>query len=90
MGANEAFWPMTDRQRELQQKARAFAAGQITPVVEQLDQTAKFAADIYRKMARQGLLGITIPRDWGGAGADAVAYALVMEELSVGYASIIY
>jgi alkylation response protein AidB-like acyl-CoA dehydrogenase len=88
MSSNDAFWPMTDRQRELQQKARAFAAEHITPVVEQLDQTAGFAADIYREMGRQGLLGFTIPRAWGGAGADAVAYALVMEELSIGYASI--
>ena len=88
MPSNDEFWPLTDRQRELQHKARRFAAREIAPVVEELDRTAKFAAEIYQKLARQGLLGITIPGKWGGAGADAVSYALVMEELSAGYASI--
>lgn len=86
--ASQAFWPMTDQQREFQQKARDFSLREIVPQTQYLDQTASFAEDIYKKMGRQGLLGITIPAKWGGAGADTLSYALVMEELSVGYASI--
>jgi alkylation response protein AidB-like acyl-CoA dehydrogenase len=88
MTANEAFWPMTDQQRELQQKAREFALNEIMPKARDLDLTAKFSKEIYKKLAQQGLLGITIPGKWGGAEADTLSYALVMEELSVGYASI--
>ena len=86
--AKEDFWPLTAQQREMQREARAFANSEIAPVAGHLDQTASFAGDIYKNMARQGLLGITIPKKWGGAGADTLSYALVMEELSVGYSSV--
>lgn len=88
MASNEAFWSMTDQQQALHQKAREFALNEIAPYAQELDQTAKFAGTIYKKMAQQGLLGITIPAKWGGAGADTLSYALVMEELSVGCASV--
>lgn len=88
MTTNEAFWPLTEQQRALQHKAREFVRTEIKPVAGHLDQTASFAGDIYKKMARQGLLGITIPEKWGGAGADTLSYALMMEELSVGYSSV--
>ena len=88
MPANDDFWPLTDRQRELQQTARELASKTIRPQAAALDRESRFSKEIYRELARQGLLGITIPRKWGGAGADTIAYALVMEELSVGYSSI--
>jgi len=88
MASEVEFWPMTDRQRELKQKAREFALKEIRPAAKALDETSGFAADIYQKLAEQGLLGITIPKEWGGAGADTQSYALIMEELSYGYASI--
>ncbi len=88
MPANDDFWPLTDRQRDLQLAARELAQKKIGPQAATLDREARFSWDIYREMARKGLLGITIPAYWGGAGADTLAYALVMEELSVGYSSI--
>ena len=88
MPPNDEFWPLTDRQRQLQQTAREFAQKEIRPRVAELDRQAQFSKELYRQMGRQGLLGITIPPKWGGAGADTVSYALVMEELSVGYSSI--
>jgi hypothetical protein len=88
MPANDDFWPLTARQRELRHIAREFARKNIRPLAEALDRNAQFSEEIYREMGRQGLLGITIPDEWGGAGADTIAYALVMEELSVGYSSI--
>ena len=88
MPANDDFWPLTNRQRELQQAARELARKTIRPRAATLDREARFSKEIYRDLARQELLGITIPPEWGGAGADTIAYALVMEELSVGYSSI--
>lgn len=82
------FWPLTDEQRILKQKARYFAEREVLPIVKELDVSARFPHEIYRKMAEEGLFGITIPKEWGGIGADTVSYAIVMEELAQGYASI--
>ena len=54
----------------------------------ELDQTERFPAEIYARMAELGLFGITVADADGGAGADALAYALVMEELARGASSV--
>lgn len=68
--------------------ARRFANERIRPQAERLDREECFAGDIYRAMGESGLFGITAPEAHGGAGMDALAYSLVMEELSRGYASV--
>ena len=68
--------------------ARQFANDIIKPQAEQLDQEETFPKDIYQKMGELGLFGITVPEEFGGVGFDTLAYAIVMEELSKGYASI--
>jgi alkylation response protein AidB-like acyl-CoA dehydrogenase len=72
----------------LRDTARKFAEMEVRPRAGQLDEHEDFPADIYEKMAGLGLFGITVPSEAGGAGLDALSYALVMEELSRGYASI--
>lgn len=67
---------------------RDFAATRIAPIVEELDQTERFPAEIYEEMGRLGLLGVTISEDDGGAGGTAADYAIVMEELAYGYTSV--
>ena len=73
---------------EIRAQARRFADEAIRPVAAELDRTERFPADLYRRMAELGLFGITVPETCGGAGADTLAYALVMEELARGYASV--
>ena len=51
-------------------------------------ETERFPAELYEQMAELGLFGITVPAELGGAGLDTLAYALVMEELARGYASV--
>lgn len=65
-----------------------FANEIIRPQAEKLDETSAFASDIYDQMAQMGLFGITTPAELGGAGMDTLAYSIVMEELSRGYASV--
>ena len=79
---------IADRHRLMRETARAFAEREIRPVAAELDETEAFPAELYGKMAALGMFGITVPEALGGAGADAVSYALVMEELSRGYASV--
>ncbi|MCX7346421.1 MAG: acyl-CoA dehydrogenase family protein [Alphaproteobacteria bacterium] len=68
--------------------ARRFAETRVRPAAQDLDETERFPAEIYAEMAKLGLFGITVPEEFGGAGLDALSYALVMEELARGYASV--
>src|SRR5690606_1337637 len=80
--------PLSETHEEIRSLARRFADEVIRPQAEALDRDEAFPADIYRQMGALGLFGITVPAGLGGAGLDALGYALVMEELSRGYASV--
>jgi len=68
--------------------ARAFADEMIRPMAEELDREERFPVGLYDEMAKLGLFGIGVPEELGGPGFDTLTYALVMEELSRGYASV--
>lgn len=67
---------------------RDFVRNEISPIVEDLDSTERFPAEVYEKMGKLGLLGITVPESDGGVGGSVADYVAVMEELSYGYASV--
>jgi alkylation response protein AidB-like acyl-CoA dehydrogenase len=67
---------------------RDFAAREIRPIAAELDETERYPAELYARLCGLGMMGITVPQALGGAGADVRAYAVVMEELSRGYASV--
>ena len=73
---------------QVKEMARTFADEFIRPQAERLDREESFPADIFARMGQLGLFGITVSEAYGGAGLDNYAYAIVMEELSRGYASI--
>jgi alkylation response protein AidB-like acyl-CoA dehydrogenase len=79
---------LSDTHQEIRQTTRRFAQEVIRPQAEALDRDETFPGAIYKAMGELGLFGITTPAELGGAGLDVLAYALVMEELSRGYASI--
>lgn len=79
---------LSTEHQQVADTTRRFANEQIRPQAERLDREEAFAADIYQAMGKNGLFGITVPQQYGGAGLDVLAYALVMEELSRGYASV--
>jgi alkylation response protein AidB-like acyl-CoA dehydrogenase len=72
----------------LRETVRRFAEAEVAPRAAALDEHEEFPRDIYENLARLGLLGITVPEAMGGAEAGVEAYAIVMEELSRGYASV--
>lgn len=74
--------------REIAETARRFADTAIRPIAERLDREESFPADLYRHMGELGLFGISAPEEHGGVGLDVFAYAVVMEELSRGCASV--
>lgn len=66
---------------------RKLATEEIAPRAAEYDRTREFPWDNIRKMAELGLMGVTVPEQYGGAGMDTLAYVLVIEELSKACAS---
>jgi alkylation response protein AidB-like acyl-CoA dehydrogenase len=62
--------------------AREFAEGEVKPVAEHLDRTKSFPYEIVEKLGALGFMGIPFPEEVGGAGADTLAYAIAVEELT--------
>jgi alkylation response protein AidB-like acyl-CoA dehydrogenase len=79
---------LTEMQEQVRDMARAFADEVIRPAAEALDRDERFPAEIYEEMAKLGLFGVGVPEAMGGPGFDTLTYAVVMEELSRGYASV--
>ena len=79
---------LTDIQIQVRNVAREFANDVIRPIANELDETERFPHDLYKQMGTLGLFGIGVPESQGGPGFDTQTYALVMEELSRGYASV--
>jgi alkylation response protein AidB-like acyl-CoA dehydrogenase len=73
---------LTTEQREIQSLAREFGEAEIQPHAAAWDRERRFPRDVYRKLAELGLMGVCIPEEYGGAGADFISYILVLEELS--------
>ena len=72
----------TQAHEELRAKIRAFAEEEIKPIAFQLDQDNAFPDEAIRKLGELGLMGIPYPKEYGGAGLDALSYAIAVEELS--------
>ena len=66
----------------LQQMYRAFAENEVEPVAADVDATEEVPMENVKKMARYGFFGIPFPKEYGGQGADYLAYAMAVEELS--------
>ena len=73
---------LTADQREIQALARDFAGAEIEPYAAEWDREHHFPRELYAKLAGLGLMGVCIPEEYGGAGADFLSYILVLEELS--------
>jgi alkylation response protein AidB-like acyl-CoA dehydrogenase len=66
----------------VRQTVRAFAEQRVAPVAEELDREHRFPTELVQELAELGLMGMTIPEDYGGGGADTVSYAIAVEELA--------
>src|SRR4030081_2700411 len=75
---------LADHPRLLRQTVREFAGQEIAPVAGELDRTKAFPYEIIRRLGELDLMGVPFPEEYGGAGGDSLAYALVVEELTRG------
>ena len=73
---------LTPEQQLIRSTVRDFAEQEVAPVAEELDRTKSFPYEIVEKLGGLGMMGIPFPQEYGGGGADTLAYALAIEELA--------
>jgi alkylation response protein AidB-like acyl-CoA dehydrogenase len=77
----------TEEQSMVRDLANQFAAEQLTPNAAEWDRNQTYPAAALRQMGELGLLGVTVPHEWQGAGLDNLSLALAIEEIAAGCAS---
>ena len=61
---------------------REFALNEVKPLAQEIDETEEFPAETVAKMAKAGMMGIPVPKEYGGQGCDVLTYIIAVEELS--------
>lgn len=75
---------LSEEQRMVRDMARAFARDEITPRASDWEKAGEIPADFLREMGALGLMGMTVPEEWGGAETDYTSYALALIEIAAG------
>ncbi|HUJ56693.1 MAG TPA: acyl-CoA dehydrogenase family protein [Gaiellaceae bacterium] len=79
---------LSAEQKEIQALARDFVRAEIEPHAAEWDRDHHFPRELYAQLSELGLMGVCVPEEYGGAGADFLSYVLVLEELSRGDAGV--
>ena len=72
----------TEEQLMIQDIARRIAAERIAPIAAEFDKSGEFPMETIKVLGENGLMGIEVPAEYGGAGMDSIAYALAMIEIA--------
>ena len=75
---------LTNENRLIQKAVADFTDAEIKPIMEEYAQRAEFPVHLVKRFGELGLLGTTLPEEYGGAGADAISYGLVCQEIERG------
>ena len=75
---------LSDEHKMVKEMARKFADQELKPIAAEIDKNHRHNDEVLRKMAENGFMGVAIPAEYGGAGMDYVAYALILTEISRG------
>ena len=78
---------LTEEQKMIRNMARNFAQSEIAPHADEWERDGTVPKSVLRQMGQLGLMGVLVPEEWGGAGADFVSYALALEEISAAHAA---
>jgi alkylation response protein AidB-like acyl-CoA dehydrogenase len=75
-------YDLSEEHELVRRTVRDFAEQRVAPVAEELDREHRFPYDLVAELAELGLMGMTIPEEYDGAGADTLSYAIAVEELT--------
>ena len=75
---------LNQEQQMIRDSVRAFASERLAPNAPRWDRDCSFPREELKAMAQMGLLGVTVPEQWGGAGLDYVSQAVALEEIAAG------
>jgi hypothetical protein len=75
---------LTEEQLAIRESARKFAQERLVPNSAEWEQKAAFPPGLFQELGALGFMGMTVPTEWGGAGADHIAYALALQEIAAG------
>jgi alkylation response protein AidB-like acyl-CoA dehydrogenase len=81
-GGRTMDFELTDEQKMLKRTVRDFAEKEIKPTRAEFDEKAEYPIDILRRLGEMGIMGMAVPPEYGGSGADVISYAIAVEELS--------
>lgn len=73
---------LTEQQKLFKKTVRDFAEKEIKPLASKIDKEEYFPWDMYKKMGKLGLMSMTVPKKYGGAGIDKICYMIALEEIS--------
>ena len=80
-------YELTEEQRMIQAMVREFAREKILPTAAERDRTKTFPIENIKKMGELGLMGMNVPPEFNGAGADTVSYSAALQEIAYACAS---
>jgi alkylation response protein AidB-like acyl-CoA dehydrogenase len=80
-------WTFNEEQKMLKDMVRKFVNKELKPIAEKIDEEEKIPRDLIAKIAELGLLGVSFPPEYGGAGMGEIGYCIVQEEIGRGCAS---
>lgn len=73
---------LTNEKKLFQKTVREFCEKEIKPIASKIDKEEYFPKDLYKKMGKMGLMGMTVPQKYGGASIDRISYMIALEEIS--------
>ena len=75
-------YDLSEEHELVRRTVRDFANERVAPVAEEIDREHRFPYELVAELAELGLMGMTIPEEYGGAGTDTLSYAIAVEELT--------
>ncbi len=81
-GVNNMNFNLTDEQKMFKNTVRDFAQKELAPIALKVDKEHEFPWETIKKAGKLGLMGMTVPREYGGSGIDKISYMLALEEVS--------
>ena len=83
LGRNKIMmnFALTEKQKEIQEKARHFAQREVAPGAQERDITEQFPMELVKKLGEEGLIGLQFSKEYGGHDIDYLSFILVVEEL---------